>query len=69
MRYWKFHLKKFCGTATTMIHVGMARSFGTYKHSSCTEIGEEWFNYAVYEWRGKLWMVPTGPAENDEVQS
>lgn len=36
----------------------MARTFGDYQYS---EDGPNSAPYAIYEWRGEYWAVPTGP--------
>lgn len=50
-------IRKLLRTIRVMSCLGMARMFGEYRHSGWN--GE--FNYARYVWRGKEWIIPTGP--------
>lgn len=56
MRHF-FH--KLFGTIHILSCLALARTFGEYRHSGWN--GE--FNYARYTWRGKQWIIPTGPVE------
>jgi hypothetical protein len=51
-------MRKFCNTIRIAVTLTMARTFGAYKHTIC---GEGWPDCAVYEWRGRLWAIPTSP--------
>lgn len=48
-------VKKLPSTLRMLFCLGMARTFGSYKHTIWN--GE--FDYAVYEWRGERWAFPT----------
>jgi hypothetical protein len=52
-------MKKLLSTICMMTRLGMARTFGRYHHSVG---GPDIAPYAVYEWRGKTWHIPTGAA-------
>ncbi len=53
-------MTKFFSTLWIATHLILARTLGTLKYShnvGCQGGGE------VYEWRGRLWYFPVGPAE------
>ena len=52
-------MRKLLSTLSIVARLALARTFGTYRHSVD---GPEIAPYAVYEWRGKVWHVPTGEA-------
>lgn len=55
-------LIKFRNTLRIAGTLILARTFGRYRHSVA---GFGVPDYAVYEWRGKLWAFPTAPLAND----
>jgi hypothetical protein len=48
---------KLFKTFKILYYLGMARTFGNYVHSGWD--GET--EYARYYWRGREWIIPTGP--------
>ena len=48
-------IRKLGSTLSIVFNLGMARTFGRYRRSGWN--GE--FDYALYEWRGRLWTIPT----------
>jgi hypothetical protein len=50
---------KFANTLRLCASLLMARTFGRYLHSGWNGDVE----YARYEWRGREWVIPTGPAD------
>lgn len=55
----KHFIRKLASTVRILTCLGMARTFGQYQHSGWD--GD--INYARYSWRGREWIIPTGPAE------
>jgi hypothetical protein len=53
-------LRKLGRTIRLLFCLGAARMFGTYRNSGWD--GE--INYARYTWRGRDWIIPTGPVEH-----
>lgn len=47
-------------TVSMLYCLFMARMFGTYEHSVSSDI-----EYAIYEWRGKRWAIPTSHITDD----
>lgn len=63
MVYWsdiRHTVRKLRSTAVILFRLGMARTFGQYRHS----IYDNGLNYAVYKWRDQWWAFPTEPFEN-----
>lgn len=56
-------LRKLRSTLSILYHLGMARTFGTYDYSSAFEEHPGYLDFARYEWRGKVWIIPTGAVE------
>lgn len=54
--------RKAFSTIRILFNLGMARTFGHYRHS----VWNGQFDYAVYEWRGKEWAIPTTPITGDQ---
>jgi hypothetical protein len=52
--------RKLGRTIRTLSCLFMARTFGEYHHT----VWDGGFTYARYQWRGKVWAVPTGPLED-----
>ena len=52
-----FHAEKLGRTLRLAFTLVMARTFGRYIHSGWN--GQH--NYASYEWRGRVWLIPTSP--------
>ena len=57
MRHW---LRKLRSTVSILCCLFMARMFGEYQHSVNSDS-----EYAVYEWRGKRWAIPTSHITDD----
>lgn len=55
----KHTLRKIGSTVRMAVLTSLARHFGTYRHSVS---GYDWGSFAIYEWRGRRWYVPTEPA-------
>lgn len=53
----KHKILKAWSTARIITVLACARTFGEYEHSGWN--GD--FEYARYKWRGKSWIIPTGP--------
>ncbi len=51
-------LRKLRSTIRIIATLAMARTFGKYVHSTG---GHGFPDCAVYQWRGKVWSIPTGP--------
>ena len=60
-REWQHAGRKLLSTLRILFTLGMARTFGHYRHSEWN--GE--LDYAIYEWRGKMWAIPTGPFDDE----
>lgn len=52
--------RKLVSTARILFALGMARTFGEYVHS----VYDGELDCAVYKWRGRSWVIPTGPKES-----
>lgn len=52
-------MTKLLSTIRILRCLFMARTFGAYQHSVD---GPDIAPYAIYEWRGRLWHIPTGNA-------
>lgn len=52
-------MTKLLSTIRILSCLFMARTFGTYLHSVD---GPDIAPCAVYEWRGRVWHIPTGDA-------
>ncbi len=55
----KHTLRKMASTIKILFCLGMARTFGEYRHS----VWDERVDYAIYRWRGRLWAIPTKPMD------
>ena len=55
------YLRKLRGTLAILARLGAARMRGRYIHSGWN--GE--IPFARYEWRGREWIIPTGPVDSD----
>lgn len=58
MTHW---FRKLFRTIRILSCLFMARMFGEYRHSGFN--GD--FEYARYAWRGREWIIPTGPTEDE----
>lgn len=56
-------LKKLRGTLGILANLGLARTFGAYQYSGWN--GE--VNFARYHWRGRDWLIPTGPTADNKT--
>lgn len=54
-------LRKLLRTLSILSKLGMARMFGEYVHSGWNGQCE----YARYRWRGKEWIIPTSPIDEE----
>jgi len=54
-------MTKLFSTVRILACLFMARMFGTYRHSVG---GFGIAPYAIYEWRGSTWHIPTGAADD-----
>jgi len=59
VRFLVWNTEKFFKTLKILYCLGMARTFGKYVNSGW----DGTINYARYEWRGREWIIPTGPVE------
>lgn len=57
-----FAARKLPKTIAISANIFLARTFGEYVHS----VWNGDFHYAVYQWRGERWVVPTSPLESDQ---
>lgn len=55
-------INKLLNTIHILSCLALARLFGHYEHSGFN--GD--YPYAKYYWRGKPWIIPTGPCESDQ---
>ena len=51
--------RKLFRTIGILSCLGMARMFGEYRHTGC-----DGFDFCRYTWRGKDWIIPTGPLDD-----
>jgi hypothetical protein len=54
-------VRKLCRTLRLVATMTLARTFGRYVHS----VWDGRMDYAVYQWRGRLWAIPTSPLSVD----
>lgn len=54
-------LRKLASTIHILSCLGMARTFGEYRHS----VWDGRMDYAVYVWRGREWAIPTRAMDRD----
>ena len=57
-------MRKLLSTVQIVANLFCARTFGRYRIS----YGGGDFDYAVYEWRGQEWAIPTTPIERTSIQ-
>lgn len=56
----RHQLRKFGRTLQILWCLGCARMLGEYVHSANDGV----IDYARYRWRGREWIIPTGPVED-----
>lgn len=62
MRDAMHYLRKLLHTARLLARLGAARMRGRYVHT----VWDGEATFARYEWRGRQWLIPTGPVDSGE---